>query len=45
MEALSAVRRRGSHIYLGNRPTDGAEVVGITRRKTLTPRKIPDYNF
>jgi hypothetical protein len=39
------VRRRGSHIFLDNRLTDGDEVVSLTRRPPFAPRKIPDTHF
>jgi hypothetical protein len=32
VEAHRVVRRRGSHIFLGNRLTDDGEVVSLTRR-------------
>jgi hypothetical protein len=31
--------------FLENRPIDGAEVVGLTRRPSFTPRKIPGIQF
>jgi hypothetical protein len=31
--------------YLGNRLTYGGEVVSLTRRPPITPRKIPDTHF
>jgi hypothetical protein len=31
----------GSHIFLGNRLPDGAEVVRRMRKLTVAPRKIP----
>jgi hypothetical protein len=45
MEAHRVVRRRGSHILLDNRLTDGGEVVNLTRRPTFNPRKIPGTTF
>jgi hypothetical protein len=40
VEAHSVVRRRGPHIFLYSRLTDGGEVVSLTRRPPFTPRKI-----
>jgi hypothetical protein len=31
--------------FLDNRPTDGGEVVSLTRRPPFTPRKIPGTHF
>jgi hypothetical protein len=45
MEAHMFVRRRGSHIFLDNRLTDGSEVVSLKRRPPFTPRKIRDTHF
>jgi hypothetical protein len=44
-EARRVVRRRGSHILLDNRLTDGDEVASLTRRPPFTPRKIPGTHF
>jgi hypothetical protein len=43
--AHRVVRRRGSHIFIDNRPTDGSEVVSLTCRPPFTLRKIPDTHF
>jgi hypothetical protein len=45
MKAHRVVRRRGSHIFLDNRLTDGGEVVSPTRRPPFTPSKIPGTHF
>jgi hypothetical protein len=45
VEAHRVVRRRGSHIFLDNRFTDGGEVVSLMRRPPFTPRKIPGTHF
>jgi hypothetical protein len=39
------VRRRGSHIFLDNRLTDGSEVVSLTRRPPFTPQEDFWYSF
>jgi hypothetical protein len=44
MEVHKVVTRRGSHIYLDNRLTDGGEV-SLTRRPHFTPRKITGTYF
>jgi hypothetical protein len=31
--------------FLHNRPTDGAEVLSLTRRPPFTPKKIPGTHF
>jgi hypothetical protein len=46
VEAHRVVRRRGCHIFLDDRLTDGGEVVSLTRRPSFTPpRKIPGTHF
>jgi hypothetical protein len=45
VEAYSIVRRRGSHIFLDNRLTDGGEFVSFTGRPPFTPRKMPGTYF
>jgi hypothetical protein len=45
VETHRVVRRRGSHIFLDNRLTDGSEGVSFTRRPPFTPRKIPGTHF
>jgi hypothetical protein len=42
VEVHRAVRRRGSHIFLDNRLTDGGKVVCLTRWPPSTLRKVPD---
>jgi hypothetical protein len=47
VKAHRVVRRRGSHIFLDNRLTDGDKVVSLTRRPHFTPQKEcyrKDYN-
>jgi hypothetical protein len=39
------VRRRGSHIFLDNRLTDGGEVVSLTRRPPFTPQEDSWFSF
>jgi hypothetical protein len=39
------LRRRGSHISLVNRLTDGSEVVSFKRRPPFIHRKIPGAQF
>jgi hypothetical protein len=45
MKAHRVVWRRGSHIFLDNRVTDGGEVVSPARRPPFTPLKIPGIHF
>jgi hypothetical protein len=45
VKAHKVVRRRGSHIFLNNRLTDGGEVVSLTRRPTFTPQDDSWYSF
>jgi hypothetical protein len=45
VEIHRAVRRRGSHIFLDNRLTDGGKVVCHTRWPPFTLKKIPDNHF
>jgi hypothetical protein len=40
VETHRVVRRRGCHIFLDNRLTDGGEVVSHTRRPSFTPRLL-----
>jgi hypothetical protein len=40
VEAHKVVRRRGSHIFLGNWLTDGGEVVSLTRWPPSLPGKF-----
>jgi hypothetical protein len=42
---LAVTGRRGSHIVLDNRFTDGGEVVSLTRRPPFTPQEVSWYSF
>jgi hypothetical protein len=44
-EAHRVVRRRGSHIFVDKRLTDGGEVISLTHRSPFTPRKISGTHF
>jgi hypothetical protein len=39
------MRRRGSHVFLDNRLTDGGEVVSLTPRPPFNPQEEPWYSF
>jgi hypothetical protein len=39
------VRRRGSHIFVANRLTDGGEINSLKRRPHFTPKKGSWYSF
>jgi hypothetical protein len=39
------VRRRGFHIFLDNRLTDGGEVASLARRPLSTPQENSWYSF
>jgi hypothetical protein len=45
MEAYRVVRRRGSHIFLENRLTDGGEIVRLARRPPLYAQEGSWYSF
>jgi hypothetical protein len=45
MEAHRFVRRRGFHIILDNRLTDGCEVVSLTRQQPFTPQEDSWYQL
>jgi hypothetical protein len=43
MEAYRVVRRRGFHIFLDSRLTNGGEVVSLTHRQAFAPQEDPWY--
>jgi hypothetical protein len=45
VKAHRVVRRRGSHIFLNSRLTDGGEVVSLSRRPPFTAGGIPGTHF